>query len=246
MMVRIQALWPLAGLMALPGIGVRAQPSDAPLHLSLLVASDYRLNGLSQTGSDAALRIAADYTHRTGFFAGGFVVNAEYDADRGYASPRDLLINAYIGYQWRASRWSTNVAVAKYIFPDASPSYDYTETSASVSYKRRYYLSYSLSNDYISQRQRTDQLRAGISLPWIHDLEVSLNGGEWRTRGLFDTSYSFWDLGLSRAFQRFALDFRYHDDSYDRASPIGESGDDRWMLSISYAIIPGERSPAPR
>ncbi len=213
-----------------------AQDTGTGLRLSILLASDYKLSGLSQTHSGAAMRIAADYQHASGFFTGGMLNNVEFVADGG--TGRDRLANFYAGYQWRSNRWAGNVSASRYIYPGYSPRYDYSEIAASISYRRRYYLTYSRSDDYLSINQDAEVFRGGITLPWIREIEASVNAGEFSTHGAFNRRYSFWDIGLSRGLGRFALDLRYHDDTYDRASILGESGDDRWVLSISYAITP--------
>jgi uncharacterized protein (TIGR02001 family) len=228
----------LAFLTALISGSVCAQPDNSPLHTSLLIASDFVHSGLSQTGSDPVLRFSADYEHATGFFAGGSLANAEYAADSGRQSRRDSLATLYAGYLWRAMNWSSNVSLARYVYPGFSPRYDYAEVTAGAAYRNRYFLSYSRSNNYFSLGQHTELYRAGLAFPWLGELEVGLNAGEYLTRGRFRSRYSFWDLGLSRVFGRFALDLRFHDSTYDRTSVIGEDPDDRWVFSVSYAISP--------
>lgn len=225
------------------GLAVLAETAQGEVRLSLLMASDYKQNGLSQTNSRPAVRFSTDYTHASGLFAGGFVSNAEYSWDYRLASQRDMLTNFYVGHQWRGERWASTVSISRYIYPGYKPNYDYTQTAAGVSYKNRYFLSLARSTDYPFAGQDTNQIRGGVALPWIWGLEAGLNAGEQRSSGIFDTGYSFWDAGLSRVFGRFALDLRYHDDTYGRAGVAGESGDNRWVLSITYAISP--RGPAP-
>jgi len=71
-----------------------------------------------------------------------------------------------------------------------------------------------------------------------------VNGGEFRATEVFNTRYGFWDAGLSRIVGRFALDLRYHDNSYYGWSIYGSTGeDDRWVLSATFALAPGARSP---
>lgn len=228
------SVWFLAGL----GLMVLAQPVRGDVRLSVLMASDYKQNGLSQTRSGPVLRFSTDYTHQSGLFAGGFVSNAEYAWDDRLASQRDTLTNIYVGHQWRGNRWASTVSVSRYIYPGYSPNYNYTQTAAGVSYKNRYFLSFARNNDYPYMGRDTNQVRGGIALPWIWGLEAGVNAGELRTSGAFDTGYSFWDAGLSKVFGRFALDLRYHDDTYGRARVAGESGDNRWVFSITYAISP--------
>lgn len=229
----------LACLILVPALCNAQTPGD--VHVSLTLASDYKQNGLSQTRSDPALRLAADWEHVSGLFAGGALGNVEFASDEGLPADRDKVANVYVGYSWRRDRWSAAISAARYDYPGFSPGYDYTQMAATVSYRSRYHLTYSRSNDYYSIGQPAEQYRAGISRPWIRGLEASVNAGRFRSDELFDISYSFFDIGLSRILGRFALDLRYHEDTYDRATAIGETGDDRWVFSISYAISPGPR-----
>jgi uncharacterized protein (TIGR02001 family) len=177
----------------------------------------------------------------SGLFAGGALGNVDFSSDEGLPSERDKAANLYVGYSWRRARWSGAISATRYAYPGFSSGYDYTQLAATVSYRGRYHLTYTESSDYYSIGQSAEQYRAGISRPWILGLEASINAGRFRSDERFDIGYSFFDIGLSRILGRFALDLRYHDDTYERATAIGESGDDRWVFSISYAISPGPR-----
>jgi len=235
----ISQLGPFLCLLLLATAGSAQTTGD--VHLSLTLASDYKHNGLSQTASGPAIRLAADWEHESGFFAGGALGNVDFAVDERLTSERDLVVNLYIGYSWRRDRWSAAISATRYDYPGPSAGYDYTQLAATVSYRGRYHLTYTRSNDFYSIGQSAEQYRAGISRPWIHGLEASVNAGRFRSDERFDIGYSFFDIGLSRILGRFALDLRYHDDTYDRATAIGETGDDRWVFSISRAISPGRR-----
>ena len=225
-----------------------AQSSSDGVYLSLLLASDFKLHGLSQTNSRPAIRFSADYEHETGLFAGGYIANVEFEEDRIFASRRDSVVNAYAGYIWRGSRWSTTASASRYAFPHFGPDLDYTEMAANLSYRSRYFLSYSRSSDYASIGQPAEQIRLGVSMPWIQGIEASINAGRFESDRIFDIGYSYYDAGLSRVFGRLALDLRYHDDTYDRGTVIGETGIDRWVFSMSYPLSPQQRglaTPAP-
>lgn len=242
-MTRPQSRFLLACLAGLLGEAALAQTDGRPVHLSLLLASDFKHNGLSQTGSDPALRLSADFEHRSGFFTGGSIRNAEFYADERSPSQRKSSANLYLGFLWRRDRWSGSVSATRYIYPGSSSRYDYSQTAAGFSYRNRYFFSYARSNDYFSIGQAAHEYRAGVALPWIWNLQTSMNVGELQSDDVFDVSYSFWDIGVSKVVGRFALDLRYHDDTYDRSTSIGESGGDRWVLSVSYAISPRAREP---
>jgi uncharacterized protein (TIGR02001 family) len=223
-----------------------AQPEQPPLHASISIASDYFRDGLSQTDEATSARFALDFEHDSGFFAGGLLANVDYLAESQFQTPRHTQANVYAGYVWRRGDWMTNVAVSRYLYPDIERRYDYTQATVSVSFRDRYFLSVSRSNDFLSLYDRAVQYRSGIAIPWIWDLEVGINAGKFRSSGFVDTSYTFWDAGLSRALGRFALDLRFHDNTYDRTSLLGNYADDRWVFSLSYAILPFNRARANR
>jgi uncharacterized protein (TIGR02001 family) len=229
-------------LLALICDSAEAQLPQGNLRLALLLASDYRHNGLSQTDSDTAARASVDYSRAAGWFAGGYVANVEYAAEARFREPRDLELNLYGGYEWRLSAWSTNIQLARYVYPDASVDYDYGEASANFAFRDRWFLELGASDDYLGVFGTSYRYRGGLALPIFASLELGVNAGEFRATEVFHTRYGFWDAGLSRIVGRFALDLRYHDNSYYGASVYGSTGEDeRWVLSATFALAPGAR-----
>lgn len=231
-------------LLALACDSAESQLPEGNLRLALLLASDYRHNGLSQTDSDTAARVSLDYSRAAGWFAGGYLANVEYAAEKNFREPRDLEVNVYGGYEWRRADWATNVQLSRYVYPGASVDYDYNEASANFAFRDRWFLELGTSDDYLGVFGTSYRYRAGFALPIAASLELGVNGGEFRATEVFNTRYGFWDAGLSRIVGRFALDLRYHDNSYYGWSIYGSTGeDDRWVLSATFALAPGARSP---
>ena len=231
-------------LLVLACDSAESQLPRSNLRLSLLLASDYRHNGLSQTDGDGAARFALDYARAGGWFAGGYLANVEFAAEQNFRKPRDLEVNVYGGYEWRRADWSANVQLARYIYPDISVDYDYSEASANVGFRDRWFLELGASDDYLGVFGTSYRYRGGLALPLAAGLELGVNAGEFRATEVFHTRYGFWDAGLSRVVGRFALDLRYHDNSYYGASIYGSTGsDERWVLSATLALSPGVRSP---
>jgi uncharacterized protein (TIGR02001 family) len=223
-------------LAILPGRSALAQRAESSLHAALTLMSDYKHAGLSQSGSEPAAKLSVDYAHRSGFFAGGFLANVEYAAEYGSATPRDLQLDVYAGYEWRGSRWSANAIVSRYLYPDIDIRYDYTQTSLNAGFRDRYFFGASYSRNFFSIDRPAYQYYAGAAVPLPQDMELGINLGRYRSSGLF--SYTFWDIGISKTLRRFALDFRYHDNTYDRTTRLGDGHGDRWVFSVSYAIGP--------
>lgn len=228
-------------LIALAIVGANAslaQPTSGSTRLNVTLGSDYKLHGLTQTSSDPAARISADYDHNSGFFAGGFVTNVDYAAESAFRTPRDLQANLYAGFGWRRPDWRVNLSVSRYIYPGIDFRYDYTQAAVNFSFRDRYFVSVSNSNNYLSISQKTYQYKVGTAQPWIWDLEIGINAGRFHSRSPFGMSYSFWDAGISRPIGRFALDLRYHDSTFNYQTIWGETGSDRWVFSMTYSILP--------
>lgn len=231
-------------LLALICDSAESQLPQGNLRVALLLASDYRHNGLSQTNGDTAARVAVDYSRAAGWFAGGYVANVEYWAERNFREPRDVEVDVYGGYEWRRADWSTNVQLSRYVYPGASVDYDYSEAGANFSFRDRWFLELGASDDYLGVFGTSYLYRGGLALPIAASLELGVNAGKFRASDVFPTRYGFWGAGLSRIFGRLALDLRYHDNSYYGASIYGSTGeDDRWVLSATFALAPGAPSP---
>ena len=224
--------------LALAAASAAAQLPAGDLRVSAVLASDYRHNGLSQTGDEISLRAAVDYERAGGLFTGGYVANVDYWAERFFARPRELEIGVYGGYQWRRPNWSTNVQLARYVYPDIEISYDYTEARVNLALRDRYFVSLGTSDDYLGLFGRSTEARAGVVLPLVRQIELGINAGRFEATETGYTKYDFWDIGLSRATGRFALDLRYHDNNYAGASLYGDPGEQEFVLSVAYAIRP--------
>lgn len=218
-----------------------AQTAPSTLRASVAVASDFVQNGLLQTDDDPSLRLALDYEHDNGFFAGGTLTNVAYIADSRFQAPRDTQTTVYAGYLWRRGQWRTSATVSQYVYPDFDGDYDYAQASVSVSYRDRYFLTLAQSSDYLDLYDRSKQIYAGLALPWVHDLEFSASAGRLSFGGDFASSWSYWDIGLSHPFGRFAVDLRFHDNTFNRNSIAGNQTHDHWVVSMTYSLLPLRR-----
>jgi uncharacterized protein (TIGR02001 family) len=214
----------------------RAQRPESAVHAAATLMSDYKHLGLSHSDSRPAVKLAVDYDHRSGFFAGGYLVNVEYAAEYGSATPRDYEVDAYVGYQWRGARWTANAIVSRYIYPGIDFRYDYTRSAVNLAFKDRYFFGAAYSENFYSINRSAYDYFAGAAIPLRHGLEIGINIGRFQSSELRNASYTFWDVGVSRLFPRFVLDLRYHDNTYDRTTRLGDGRGDHWVFSASYAI----------
>ena len=226
--------------------GAAAQTSTANLRASVSIASDFVQHGLLQTESGPTIRVTADYEHARGFFAGGALTNVEYQRESDFDNPRDTQATLYVGKSWNRSSWRTNVTLARYLYPDFERDYDYTLLSAGISYRDRYFLTASYSSDYFDIWKRTTNFGAGIALPWIENIEFSASAGRLNYKGRIASSFSHWNVGLTRPFGRFAIDLRFHDTSFEPSTVAGNRTRNQWVFSISRALLPLRQAPGMR
>lgn len=230
----------LAAAAAL-GTNAEAQPGPDRWHAAAAVASDYVLHGLSQLDAGPALHLSFDFEHETGLFAGAALANVDYEFETGFSQGRDSQLTFYSGYVWRRGPWAANATLSRYVYPDSPRDYDYTQLAVTASFRERYFLTAARSNDYLAVYSASGYVRAGIALPWVHGLAFEFNAGRFTTDSAYAESYDFWDVGLSRAVGRFALDLRFHDNSFGRASLLGNANQNMWVLSMSYPLLPRSR-----
>ena len=235
---RKDTLGVIAAALLWTAAAAHAQTGPNDLRASLLAGTDYVRHGLSQNDQAPALRVAFDFEHKSGLFFGGSLGNVEYAAESRFRKPRDTELRAYAGYLWRKNQWMTNVTFARYVYPDIEQSYEYNEAAVNLSYRDRYFLSVSRGEEYLGVLDSSTRVRVGLALPWIRDLEFGANLGKSRIDARADIDYTYWDIGLSRALGRFAFDLRFHDSTAARSSLAGNDTDNRWVFSMTYALVP--------
>ena len=101
---------------------------------SLAMTSDYIVRGLSRTNHQAAMQLDLHYFNTSGFVAGVFASNTQFDA----SDARDAEINAFLGFAWSAAAdWNGKVLASHYAYPwnAAGHGYDYDELAVEVAYQ---------------------------------------------------------------------------------------------------------------
>lgn len=230
----------LVVLAAVPG-AAGAQPAPERVRASVSLASDYVLHGLAQTADSLSARLAIDFEHPSGFFAGGSLANVEYDIEARFATPRDSQLYAYAGYVWRRTQWMANATLSRYHYPGIERNYDYSELAVSASFRERYFVSAARLSDVLAVYDDAYYYRAGVAVPWRWGLAFEVNAGRFNADGNSMESYSDWDIGWSRPVGRFAIDLRFHDNSSGQSSLLGNADQDLWVASLTYVFVPGNR-----
>jgi uncharacterized protein (TIGR02001 family) len=231
----------LCAILVLAGGSATAQPVQSNLNLSLTVASDYRVHSLSQTAGGPSARVAVDYAHESGFFAGGFAANVDFDYESERRRPRDLQLDFYAGYSWQSRRWSMSFALSRYLYPDIEYDYDYTQANVGFGFRDKYFFNAAYADHWLGLRQRGYDYQFGLAQPLVANLELGIDIGQTRVSPFLGGHFTHWDVGVSKLFDHIALDLRYYDSTLASPTLLGEPGGDRWVVSLAYAISPRGR-----
>ena len=138
------------------------------------------------------------------------------DIGGGTSRQRDREVNYYLGYSYDISRkWTIGANVVAYAFPGGKGQidYDYVEYSVSANYNDRLWLEYGQSPDLYHTGAETDYASIYTSWPLGQHFILAAGIGLYDVSELVGDDYSYWQLGVTRSFDRLAIDLRYHDTS---------------------------------
>ena len=178
----------------------------------LVLTSDYVFRGVTYSDGYFAAQIGGDVTFDNGVYFGAWASSIDIETPSG--AERDLEVDYYLGYGLDLTDALTVGAnVVAYTFPGAEGllDYDYEEYSLSINYMDRVWFEYSYAPDIFSTGTETHNYGLFSELPLGHQIVASAGIGYYDTSALSDDSYAYWELGVTREFERIAIDLRYHD-----------------------------------
>jgi len=133
-----------------------ASAAQAELSANVAAVSNYLWRGVSQTGDSAAIQGGIDYSHESGFYAGGWASNIDFDGDDTFAdtngdgnldtvisgnSKANVEIDLYAGFGGDIgdSGFGYDVGAIYYYYPGAGGDsqggdLDFSEVTGSLSY----------------------------------------------------------------------------------------------------------------
>ncbi len=212
------------------------EPAWGPFTANIALTNDYRFRGQSQGQGDPALSGGIDYTGASGFFAGVWASNVDFnDAAETY-----LEVDLYAGLTKALSETTTGTIKAVYYWypaadyaPGANEN-EYFELIAGLSHsfgKVTGTLEVAWSPDYFLESGDSVELAAGLAVP-LADSFLFFDGGvtasgkvgfQWiDDNAAFGTrDYAFYDIGVSAKFSNFTLDLRYVDTDLSNAACFG-------------------------
>jgi uncharacterized protein (TIGR02001 family) len=234
---RIFVSWP--GLVA-AAVTASASAQQGPdnLHAALTIASDSLRWGLSQVDSGNSWQASVDFELDSGFFVGGSAGNVEYATEALRERPREQRLYGYVGGVWRGEKWSASLALARNAYPGLAFSYDFDEVVTSISYRDRYFVTASRTDDLLSFGNGATHVELGAAWPTLWGLEVGGSVGRMDTYAVAGHRYTHWNVGVSKVLRRFAFDLRYYDTTQKAVTYLGAPVRNEWVASVSYALAP--------
>jgi len=194
------ALAGLAGALAL-ALPLSAQAdSGFEFETTIGITTDYVWRGVSQTDEDPAIQAAFDVSHSSGFYAGVWGSNVDFDnPDDGI----DLEIDVYVG--WAVDLrddLNLDLSVTRYFYPGSNSGYniDYNEFAAKLTVADTLFFSAAYTNDFVNSDINAAYYQIG------GEWDIGETGWSWNASlGHFTFSDNFGDyndmaFGLSRSF----------------------------------------------
>ena len=203
-----------------------------------VLTSDYVFRGVSYSDGHASVQGGADVALGSGLYLGAWA--SSVDISGGPTRQRDLQVNYYLGYSHELrSAWNLGVNAVLYTFPDTvgEIDYDFLEYSIVANFDDRAWIEYSHSPDLYHSGSRTHNLDLYAEWPLPAQLMLGGGAGYYDVSELTGSSYTYWQLGLTRPFGLIDIDLRYHGTSRD--VPIistAESADERVAITARFVF----------
>ena len=243
----LRKLFEVAGVMvlAMAGFGGAARADDPPAFaytFNLGVQSDYRFRGISQKTEDPAIQGGTDLSYGIAYFGlWSSLIDFGNDINNHNIAPVELDI--YGGIKPVLGPVTFDLGVIYYAYPGSkdtviggipgSNETDYVELKAGASFNPIKELALGVigywSPEYTGETGSvvTVEGTASYTLPkvWIFDPVVSgrlgyQHGDDAAYKSLIantDSSYMYWDAGITLTVEKFSFDFRYVDTDISNA-----------------------------
>jgi len=184
----------MAGVMAMNLVAVGDAKADVTGTLAL--ASDYIWRGSSQTGEEAAVQAGVRATHGSGLYASLWGSNVSFEPDSGARSEFD----AVLGWSGElAPDWSLDANATRYLYPGTGRALDWTELSATATFKQRAWLQLAHSRDALAGGHPGTYAQIGMRLPLSDATRLEAAYGHYRLASAQAADYQHVQLSVIHA-----------------------------------------------
>jgi uncharacterized protein (TIGR02001 family) len=243
-------------LATLPSLAVVAQADGSPwgpFTANIGLTTDYRFRGQQQGQGELAVSGGVDYTHASGFFAGVWASNVDFnDAAETY-----LEVDLYAGYSVAFDeKTSGSVKFVYYAYPAAdyppgANQNDYYEFIGTLTHNfdiMTASIEVAASPDYFLESGDSVEVAGIVTVPvtdkfFIFDGGVTASGrygyqfiSDNATFGTPD--YEFYDIGVTAKISNVALDLRWVDTDLSDADCFGGTNlcEGGFVASVTIAL----------
>jgi uncharacterized protein (TIGR02001 family) len=202
-----------------------AFPQSGVISSGVAAVSDYRAQGVSSSDRGPALQGYAQWDGEGGAYAGLFVSTVDF----GYPESPDYELNLYAGKTWQVDGGRTELQVEALVatYPDdRTPGPTFTNYEAGVSAKRAFGSMVLTGSAAFVPKGAAGSGRGGrLEVEAAHDPAPGWTlfakaGASHSARAL---DYRFWEAGVIRSFETFAIEAKYVDTDLSRARCGGAS-----------------------
>lgn len=212
---------------------------------NVALTSDYQFRGISQTDEDPALQGGFDVSHSSGFYAGVWASNVDFEVQT--VDDAHLELDVYAGYGGSITdKLGFDVGVLDYNYPgaDGALDYDFTEVYGSLSYDfgpAALTVGVNVSGDYFAASGDSTWTYASLDVPLMNDFTLAASYGDMSIdkNAVFGTpDYNAWTLGVSKELGGFGFDLTYSDTDLSDTQCFGGSDwcEDRIIFTISKSL----------
>jgi uncharacterized protein (TIGR02001 family) len=228
-----------AAVVAAAGLMTAPSYAESSFSANASVTNNYIWRGLTQTTNEPAVQGGLDFAHDSGFYAGTWVSNVQYESDDVYSYEHDM----YAGWSGDVGPVSLDVGYLYYNYDDEA-SFDFGEVYATVGFAGFSASAYVLTNTEADEEGDQD-FGAGeayyISLDYAftigNDIEIGIHGGYhdgdfMEAFNGADGDYYDYNISLSKGGFGFMIS------DTDVGGPASEGGldNDEMKFVVSYSF----------
>lgn len=206
---------------------------------SVALSSDYVWRGYSQTDNEMAISGSFDYGHDSGFYAGTWASNVDFDLNGDQAH---IEVDAYAGVanEIGESGVSYDVGVLRYMYPGTDGG-DWNEYYLSLGYSM-FNVGVAHSSDVYGSDENGTYYSAGFDYDLPMNVAFSAGVGYYdydsKVNGpLLPDSATDYRVGLSTEMAGFGMDLTYTDSDSDGEEIYGDNiADGRLIFTVSKSL----------
>ena len=194
-----------------------ASAAHAEVTGTVTIASDYDCRGITQTSKNPALQGSVDYAHESGFYAGAWASNVDFDD----CCDESIEVDTYAGFAG-GETVTYDVGLVYYWYPGADD-IDFGELYGALGYKwieGKIWYSPDFANADESamyyEANGTFELPANFGL----NLHLGYNYGDGQP-----TEYMDYSIGVAYTLSNFDLELKYVDTDLSRGDALFSSDD---------------------